>query len=178
MKLLISIFVIIFISFGIYWYFNDEPISDVDNFSNEEDVVMSNAQFPETPSSLVQPDRSTRAIFTRDGRQHEVRDFLEDEVVVSLGEGLYQITPLSSSDETVYFEAIFNETDSSFAIALLERPFALSRQIAATEIKEKLGLPESVICEMNIFVGVPFDIDPNLAGQNLGLSYCPGAAEL
>lgn len=132
---------------------------------------------PQTPSYINESDNK-RVLVGIEGEEYAVDDFLRNNQNTPLGEGLFEIQTNTVSGEPVYFQMIFNEADSSFAIALLERPLALARQLASQEIKELLMLSEEELCQLNIFVSVPFSIDSNVSGTDLGLSYCADAIPL
>ena len=68
--------------------------------------------------------------------------------------------------------------DNSFAIDISGKPVGQYREAASRYLLETLQITEAQACQLRIYVGVSFDTDPTMSGQNLGLSFCPGAVNL
>jgi hypothetical protein len=62
--------------------------------------------------------------------------------------------------------------DSSFNIFINAAPFETVRAVAEVEFLKDLGISRADACKLNVKIGTSVDVDPNYAGQNLGLSFC------
>jgi hypothetical protein len=78
----------------------------------------------------------------------------------------------------VGFSVAYYEEDGSFAIDISGKPTAVYRQKASEYILQTLQITEAEACRLNVYIGVTNATDPNLVGQNLGLSFCPGSVQL
>lgn len=76
------------------------------------------------------------------------------------------------------FSVAYFEEDGSFAISITGAPLAEHHQKASHYLLETLQISEEEACKLNVYVGVTYDIDPNLSGKNFGLSFCPGSVQL
>ena len=97
----------------------------------------------------------------------DVRTRLESE---SLGSDLYTLT--AGNTDVSPYNIVYSDVDGSFAVVLSREPLADTRLLMESELKGILNLSESEICELNIYVGTTFDVNPFFSGQNLGLSFC------
>ncbi len=91
---------------------------------------------------------------------------------------------ITSDKETVVFKAasaynlVYNVNDSTFEIALLAKPLDAARAAAEAALLSRLNISKSDACKLNVWEAVPVSVDPNYAGQNLGLSFCSSAFPL
>ena len=95
----------------------------------------------------------------------------------SLGDGFYQVTPLDPVVVTD-FDILYNENNDSYAVALGREPLSETRQKAEQFLLDRLRMSEAELCSMNILVTTTYDVNQFLAGEDLGLSFCPGSLEL
>ncbi len=95
--------------------------------------------------------------------------------------GAHQFYYLTSNQETqganAQFDIIYG-TDSSISIGLLKEPLGQSRLAAEAELRKLIPLSDSELCTLKVTVEVPYQVSQLYPGQNLGLSFCPGATEL
>ena len=62
--------------------------------------------------------------------------------------------------------------DHSFGIVLLQKPLAAARQEAETAMREALAISRQTACLLRVSLGVPYSVEPAVAGTNFGLSFC------
>jgi uncharacterized protein YxeA len=62
--------------------------------------------------------------------------------------------------------------DSSFNILIEQTPFDDVRKEAEAAFLQTLDISQSDACKLKVKVGAPISVDPDHAGQNLGLSFC------
>lgn len=77
-------------------------------------------------------------------------------------------------DETSDFDMIFSNynNQNSFLISIKSSNIEEARKKAEKKLIEILKVEKEEICSLNVYVAVPKYVDENLAGQNLGLSFC------
>ena len=110
-----------------------------------------------------------------DGSVTSVPDFTkENQPAWASATNGYQV---GGSDEGAYHIVYFPD-DSGFLISLLTEPLGANRLNAEDEIRAKLQLPEAELCKLNVRVATSIHVNETYAGQNLGLSFCPGAVRL
>jgi hypothetical protein len=92
----------------------------------------------------------------------------------------YNGAPWISADHTAVlatttdaYDITYDTKDSSFNIDIKETPFETIRPEAEAAFLRILGVSQSDACKLIVQVGTTFAVDPNYAGQNLGLSFCP-----
>ncbi len=74
----------------------------------------------------------------------------------------------------------YNKENSQiqFTVILNKLPLSKSRVEAENALRTKLGLSNEELCKLDLSVYVFGWINKDLAGQNLGLSFCDGAMDL
>ena len=85
-----------------------------------------------------------------------------------------QITPqndalIAANDS---FRILYYAADNSFVITLLKEPVGDAQQAAEMAFLSQLGISQSDACKLKVSVSVPAFVDENLAGQDLGLTFC------
>lgn len=65
-----------------------------------------------------------------------------------------------------------------FNIALLQEPIGQVRKDAQQYLISHLGISQSQMCQLNYMVSVPWSVNQQFTGRNLGFSFCPGATHL
>ncbi len=94
-----------------------------------------------------------------------------------VGSGMFHLE-ISEIEPTAKFALLYSENDDSFSLAVLDSPVSYHRDRASEYMLILLKISKEEACQLNFFVGVPYDIDSNLSGINLGLSFCPGSVPL
>lgn len=75
--------------------------------------------------------------------------------------------------ETSDYSFSFFGSDNGFLIVLARTPLRSSREKAETALLSILGISKDDVCKLPLHVGVMGSVDPNYAGRNLGVSFCP-----
>lgn len=73
------------------------------------------------------------------------------------------------------YNIAYSVPDSSFSIALLSEPLAAARTAAEAAFLNVLGIDQTNACRLTVYEEVPSALSATYAGENLGLSFCPGA---
>lgn len=76
------------------------------------------------------------------------------------------------------FTVEYFTNDQLFNIVLYGENLLESRVQAQNELMKKLSLGEEDMCKIKTYVGVIESVRSELAGQNLGLSFCPESVDL
>ena len=97
--------------------------------------------------------------------------------VADVGENMYHLEG-TQNDIGAGFAILYSAADSSFSVAIEKTPISLYRERASRYFLQLFHVSESDACKLHVLVGVPAEIDSKLAGQNLGLSFCPGSITL
>lgn len=90
---------------------------------------------------------------------------------------------LAGKDENGYIENVpyvilYSGDDESFTVSLRSQPLGVTRARGEDDLLAQLGITEGEACSLRYVVLVPFEIDKNYAGRNLGFSFCEGAVSL
>ncbi|MEK7549956.1 MAG: hypothetical protein AAB519_03175 [Patescibacteria group bacterium] len=72
----------------------------------------------------------------------------------------------------------YSKDSHSFFISLYKFPLEETRLRAEKYLLQKLGITEKEACALDVTVKVNMSISATLAGQDLGLSFCPGSVDL
>lgn len=86
---------------------------------------------------------------------------------------IHQVTDDLVIAETPQYSIDFFPNEKSFSITLLNTPAQKARDAAEAAFLKLLGVDFSGACKLTVTTFVPADVDPNLAGTNYGLSFCP-----
>ncbi|MHB8860130.1 MAG: hypothetical protein ACYC48_00120 [Minisyncoccota bacterium] len=71
------------------------------------------------------------------------------------------------------------ESDTQFFnIALLQEPIGPVRGEMEQYLMTQLGITQAQMCQLNYMVSVPYRVNSQFSGMNLGFSFCPGAVVL
>lgn len=73
---------------------------------------------------------------------------------------------------------LYYPNDSGFLISLLTEPLGEARRAAEQELRSKLQLTNAQLCKLKAQVFTSNGVSEVYAGQDLGLSFCPGAVQL
>ena len=71
-------------------------------------------------------------------------------------------------------EINYDTYTSGFSIIIAKSPVSLYRPQAEGDFLGLLGISQVDACKLKVFEGVSSAVDQNLAGRNLGLSFCSG----
>jgi hypothetical protein len=81
-------------------------------------------------------------------------------------------------EQTSTYSIVYNTSDSGFIISLLSTPLPAARTAAETAFLQNLGISQQGACKLTVQEGVPINVSDQYPGENLGLSFCPGAVNL
>ena len=149
-----------------------------DKIANEEGVPFGEIGVSGNNAVVTLPPTSNKlAIKLDSGQIASVNDFRRFPRVSGVGKDLYHLQGLPGDpDAPVGF--FFNDRNDSFSIGIEALPLNENRTAVSEAFRIMLGVSEKELCLMNIYVGVPYGLSPEMAGKNLGLSFCPGAVSL
>lgn len=105
------------------------------------------------------------------------RDFRKDADVEVIDDVTYQIDEGSIGEDLTY-QIYFDDVDKNITISLLKEPLQSSRLSAEVALVKRLEVNKNDLCSMNITVNTPAFVNEKYSGNNLGLSFCPGAVSL
>lgn len=145
------------------------------------------------PVSAPQPDPFEQNEYTQGTPQTPTR-----EIPLSSTQGTIMVpsfvegTPTLDLDAASYHYVTYNQdytpvdpaygivygTDGSLSIGIFAEPLGASRLKAEARLRQLLSLSDAQLCSLTVQVSVPASVNETLAGRNLGLSFCPGAAPL
>lgn len=94
-----------------------------------------------------------------------------------LGSGTYEFSGSAPQLEKTYNLTYF-ETDDYFQINLLAEPLGETRIAAEIALMQQLGISREQLCDLRIMVMTDVYTNQFLAGQELGISSCPGSTAL
>lgn len=172
-KILIIILLLLLIGFAVFMVLSSKDTPRVD------DVYFDSSDLPvgTVPSDQSQPYAGRITIATASG-PIEINDVRALPTTREISTNRYA---LSESPEEEYFpkyNIVYAEESSSFSISLNKEPVSETRLQVEAYLKNILGISETQMCDLKIFMGVPNDVNPVLSGQNLGFSFCPGSVQL
>lgn len=133
------------------------------------------------PVSLPRDSGAMISFTTKSGKVVSVPDFTYGHPSVNIEDTTYTFGYVTQSLDGVEADArygIVYGNDGSLIIGLLEEPLSASRSAAEAKLRELLPLPDTILCELPIQVAVPDTIESTYTGQQLGLSFCPGAVSV
>ena len=174
MKKSLITLVLIFAIFSVIgvWYY-------VTNRSPKEVVSTNQNPFASTTTGTSVGNGPTIQIQGTDGSQYTIPDPTIGKKFDKMTDGTYY--QLTNNQETLGSEAQFEivyGTDNSIQIGLTKEPLKQSRLAAEKQLRVFFPLADEQLCKLNVFLGVPAQVNETFAGQNLGLSFCPGAVKL
>ncbi len=70
------------------------------------------------------------------------------------------------------YNLIYYIPNNTFALTIFGTPLKIAQSEVEVGFLNALGISRIDACKLNVRVGVRYDIDPNDAGRNLGLSFC------
>lgn len=147
------------------------------SLDNPEDII---SDLGITNAGIVDGGSSgtTQLPSTQPSETIKARDFLKDPDVIDWdGSGTFMLgAGLIDGDEA--YQLFYYKSDQSISIVLFAEPFGKVRQVAESQLLERLGVSKEVVCKMNVRVNVPVSESETLSGLNLGLSFCPGSVKL
>ncbi len=87
----------------------------------------------------------------------------------------YKYAGGATLESAVGYAISYDSASQSFNIAITKAPISQYRTAAEAKFLQDLGITQQDACKLNVQLGVTYDANPSLIGQNFGLSFCPGA---
>ena len=79
---------------------------------------------------------------------------------------------------TPEYQIVYSSERQNFIISILSSDLQNARSKAEQEFLKILGIGEEKACLLDVTLGVSKDANPNAAGRNYGLSFCPNGKPL
>lgn len=137
--------------------------------------------FPEPLVPITNETSNQTGTYVRDrtGTMIPVKNFKNEAIRPDVyGEDTLLVAESVGGDGQVFHQIFYYVPDGSITISLLSEPLSNARANAEAEIRSLLGLSDDDICTLDIRVTVPLSVNEALSGRNLGLGFCPFAADL
>lgn len=141
----------------------------------EPEVPDGYSRLPVVDTHATQETNGQMAVFDRNGNELIVQDVTDD--ASALNDVTYEFsgdTPQLEKD----FNLTFYQDQSYFLVSLLKEPLGETRIAAETALKAALGVSQEQLCELNVSVRTDMFTNQFYAGNELGVSSCPGAIQL
>lgn len=149
------------------------------------DIPSGSTTFPTSTDDLPVASEPTQGdtfvVSTADGGQLRVKNFMRESATVkdTNNPGSYYLAgALTLGQPEPAYTVTYKEIDRSFTISLWQEPLKLTRERMEFELLQTLGITKQEICTLRHSVLVLYSVRPDLAGKNLGFSFCPGAVTL
>ncbi len=152
------------------WLVMDKYV--LDDHTEEPDQY---GEFPDIP--LEEGLEPTERVVRTESGEVSMRDVRDLAYAEDIGEGMYNFNGTAQQPNSG-FAITYSESNDSFSIAILERPLDQYQEYASKYFLELTQLREVDACKLNVFVSVPFEVNPELAGKNFRLSYCADAVTM
>jgi len=122
---------------------------------------------------------TTRTVVTTDGTSISIPDITANHPADTEVSGTYYHVTENQNHDQLYpnFNIVYG-TDSTFSIGLSSEPLGQARLAAENKLRELTGLTNAQLCKMSVTVMTIPSVNETYAGQELGLSFCPGATKL
>lgn len=168
--------IVLFIILGLF--FLVALISYVLNRSTPLPLPSDNNPFASTTSSVGSNEPSI-SIQSKDGTSYMVPDPTVGKKFDAMSGGTYyQLTENQDTQgDQAQFEIVYG-TDSSIQIGLTKEPLGQARLAAEKQLRTFFPLTNEQLCSLDVYLGVPAQVNETYAGKNLGLSFCPNAVKL
>lgn len=119
-----------------------------------------------TPDETPTQNDKTIHIKTSGGSPLAVKDFYKDAVQVTNDDVLVR--------DTNYYTLIYFPAESSFLITINDPNIRTARAVMELELGDTLGVEKQDLCELAVFINIPFDVNEIYSKKSYGLSFCPG----
>jgi hypothetical protein len=129
-----------------------------------------------TPGTTTPISGSSISITTQDG-DVTIPDIRSLPQVKDVGNNMYHLEG-TQSEADAGFALLYSAADNSFSIAIEKTPIKLYRERASLYFIDFLHINKIDACKLRVLVGVTTDMDAQLSGKNLGLSFCPDSIKL
>lgn len=137
--------------------------------ANRESPASSEVLIQLLPAPIGEPSSpvsDTIQIQMKNGATLTVRNFYKNAV---------EITPYDYVviKDTFYYRLLFFEKDNGFLVSIKDPNVETARAVAELELPDILGLAQQELCNLDIFITVPFYVSETRSGKSYTLSFCP-----
>lgn len=173
-KILVILALIVFVGLAAYFFFSGDE-ADPDTYTDLGGVTPPDGS-GRTPGTS--PSGGEKLLISTEAGDVVINDVRTFPATEKLGDSLYRLKDAGDEEFFPAYNVVFSEANGSLAVSLNQEPFAETRLAAEEFIGRMLGIAQNDMCKLTVYVGVPFDVDPELSGTNLGFSFCPGSVTL
>lgn len=121
---------------------------------------------PVISETLDKPSSATISIKTKNSEAITLKNFYIDAVETTKDDVIVR--------NNNYYTLAYFPVESSFLITLHDSNVRTARAVAELELIDILGLDNSGLCQLRIFITIPFDVNEAYSKKSYGLSFCPG----
>lgn len=157
----------------------DLPSSGTPNTAGNSSVII------ERPETKPVQDSNSISIRDTSGGSLVIKNIKNDPALVkdTINPGYYYLgyhhtIGTTSSDQTPPYIIEYIESTGYFNIAILQEPLGVVREEMEKYLALHLGISQTQLCILPYMVSVPYSVNKEYAGRNLGFSFCPGAEAL
>lgn len=138
-------------------------------------------QQPDTDDGYSFPqgnDDGTLSLQSRNGGMISVYNFYDDPGTSDIGSDNYVLYGTNDDSLELGYQIVYLSMDQSFIVSLIENPWREWRPQAEQAFLKALNISQSDACNLKVALTIPYNVDPEYAGQDLGLSFCPNAKNI
>lgn len=123
-------------------------------------------------------DDGTLSVQSRNGGTVSVYNFYDDPGTSDIGSDNYVLYGTNDDSLGLGYQIVYLSLDQSFIISLTETPWREWRSQAEQAFLKALDISQSDACNLKVSVTIPYNVDSEYAGEDLGLSFCPNAKNI
>lgn len=147
-------------------------------YGTESEMPPAGIDLPILPGTNGDPATSKAIpVRTATGKTMQVRDFRNDQFVEAIADNNYILRD-TDSPSTATFEILYSGNDGGIIVSLREEPLRDTRRIAEEALMQHLLVSREQLCALAISIGAARDVNEFYAGEELGVSNCPGSKQL
>jgi hypothetical protein len=130
---------------------------------------------PSPNSSSTFPISTTRSSTIPSGENFPIHTSSGDVVVNNFLKNSEQLQGYDGflAKRSPGYDMIYLLEDQSIIITISERPVLAVKEQAEKDLLADLKITPAEACKLKVFIRTSVSVDPDLAGQELGLSFCP-----
>jgi hypothetical protein len=143
----------------------------VDEIGQEQEQTI----LPEVELPELNPESTTMLTKSKSGSIEVVNNITR--LADNVGSDTYIFAGGLQQPDPRYVLTYYEEYDY-FQVSIEDSPLDQVRLLAEDELRMKLGVGNEVLCNLNISVRTRIEVDYEMAGKELGLSFCEGSMPL
>ncbi|MFT5037212.1 MAG: hypothetical protein ACI9VM_000789 [Candidatus Azotimanducaceae bacterium] len=160
------------IIFGVFLWPEKTPRDTTDDTFTDLNIQ------PGVGRPVVQDSTDRVVVQTGEGSVIEINNVRTLPATREVSSGRYELRQSVDDEYFLPFNIVYAEGGGSFAISINAEPVVETRRSMEEFLRSMLGISEVEMCKLNVYVGVPTDVNSFLSGQNIGFSFCPGSVSL